>query len=133
MIKILLIEDNEIDTFIAEKIILLSGTNVQLVVVQDGVAAITLLTNMEQKGEKFPDIILLDLYMQERNGVEFLESFAKLKTNAKHTTRVLVLTISTDIRLRAAACRLGASEVFIKPLSMPMFSAFVNYKAIVQS
>lgn len=133
MIKILLIEDDEMDVFIAQKMILLSGADVQLDVVKNGVEAITLLTAIEQSGLQFPDIILLDLYMQEMNGVEFLEFYANLKTNKKHSTHVLVLTISTDSRLRATAYRLGVNEVFIKPLSMPMLTEFLKYKAIVQS
>jgi CheY-like chemotaxis protein len=125
MVKILLIEDNSTDAFIAEKVVMLSGANVHLDVVENGAKALAHLTTQYLETGELPDILLMDLYMPEQDGLQFLTAFSALDMLEKNKIQLLMLTNSIDLHVRTEALQLGMQDVFIKPLSVSMLNHIV--------
>ncbi len=65
MLKVLIVEDDLFSRFTTKRI--LSPFNLQIIEAQDGVEGLNLFIN-----EK-PDLVLLDLYMPNKNGFELLK------------------------------------------------------------
>jgi len=100
MYAIMLIDDNEIDNLITQKMIE-SADVVQNIYTHTGArSAIEFLRNAE-KLEDFsdkilPDIILLDIDMPLMDGFQFLDEFEKLKETTKEKCAVVMLTSSIN-------------------------------------
>jgi len=100
MYAIMLIDDNEIDNLINQKMIE-SADVVQNIYTHTGArSAIEFLRNAE-KLEDFsdkilPDIILLDIDMPLMDGFQFLDEFEKLKETTKEKCAVVMLTSSIN-------------------------------------
>lgn len=67
-----------------------------------------------ETGTFFPDLIILDIWMPELNGLEFL---GKLKTLDIPEIPVIVITGEGSIRLAVKATRLGAFDFHEKPFN----------------
>ena len=63
------------------------------------------------------DLILLDVYLRNRSGLEVLRY---LRTHERHTDAVLI-TAASEIDTVSAAQRLGARDYLIKPFSFERF------------
>lgn len=110
---IVLIEDDPVDTFIAQQLLRSSCDNVKAY--KNGRLAIDSLTEME----KMPELILLDINMPDMNGFEFLEEFEKLPIEMKSCTKIFMLTSSDDKRDMDKALEYESVKKFItKPLNL---------------
>jgi len=91
--KVLLIDDNEIDNFINERMISSSHFSEQVVVKTSTDEAIGYLNSLSSTDD-FPSIIFLDLNMPGRDGFEFLKDFESLDPLLKNAARIVVLSSS---------------------------------------
>lgn len=97
---ILLIDDNEIDLFINEKVIHAKKTGAKVIKENSASKAIESFKIAGNKAQ-MPDIIFIDLHMPLMNGFDFMENFEKLPPELIHDCKVFMLTSSTheqDIR-----------------------------------
>ncbi len=101
----LLIDDNEIDNFINERIINTSGFAEKIIVKTSTDEALEFLKSCEQNPASTPPVIFLDLNMPVKDGFAFLEEFNKLSDQVKNKSKVVVLSasISPDDINRASA------------------------------
>lgn len=112
-IKILLVEDDELDVISVERSLKKTTTAYELHKAYNGKEALQMLHSWPA-GER-PDVILLDLNMPKMNGIEFLkvirndEQFKEL--------RVFVMTTSAEESDRKTTEQLGISGYIIKPLN----------------
>jgi CheY-like chemotaxis protein len=118
MVKILLLEDNAIDAFIAQKVVMLSGAEARLEVVDGAAQALDLITNQYLESHELPDFILVDQFMPFADGLQFLDAFAALEMPGKERITVLMLTNSIDPHITAEALRRGAHGIIFKPISV---------------
>jgi CheY-like chemotaxis protein len=93
----MLIDDNDIDNFINERII--KGNNfAEKVYVNSGTkSALEFLKNlsaMDSGGALFPDLIFLDINMPLMDGFVFIEEFEKIR--ADKNTNIILLTSSLN-------------------------------------
>ena len=108
--RILVVDDNEDDQFIASVQLGVSHPGLEIVAAFDGVEALELLA----KGEHF-DMILLDINMPRMGGLEFLEHYSDRDITPPV---VVMLTSSAQERDRATAHRYACVTSFLqKPLS----------------
>ena len=91
--SVLLVDDNEIDNFINERIINSCGFAEEVIVKNSSDAAIDYLKQNETN-ESFPGIVFLDLNMPVKDGFIFLEDFDKLDKNIRQKCKVIVLSSS---------------------------------------
>jgi len=91
---ILLIDDNEIDLFINEKVINSKKTGARVIKENSASNAIEKFRSAKSKAH-MPDIIFVDLNMPLMNGFDFMENFEKLPDHLISDCKVYLLTSST--------------------------------------
>jgi len=101
--KVLLIDDNEIDNFINERMITSSGFSAEVIVKNSADAALDFLKTLT-KEEDYPAIIFLDLNMPIKDGFAFLEEYEFITDTIKNYAKIVVLSssISPDDISRAS-------------------------------
>jgi len=103
--SVMLIDDNEIDNLINQKMIEASNISNHIYVHSGARSAIEFLKNIEKLSpelcqEILPEVIFLDIDMPLMDGFQFLELFDKLHESTKQKCKVVMLTSSinpTDI------------------------------------
>jgi two-component system, CitB family, response regulator len=69
-----------------------------------------------------PDLILLDIYFPESNGIEFLK---ELRTS-HHNTDVILITAAREVEMLHSALLGGAFDYMIKPVFIERFQESLN-------
>jgi DNA-binding response OmpR family regulator len=127
--SILLIEDDADDVFFISRALRSSGLDLTLEVVNDGRAAVDLLTKVAD-GDKHsetlsPCLVLLDLNIPFKSGLEVLKWIRA--HSAFKTIVVIVLTSSTSESDMNQAYMLGANSYVIKPSDATKLAEFVQF------
>ena len=112
-INLLLVEDNEADAVLVEKIFQSSQHNCEIVHAEDGDVAMDLLNDVDTPN---PHIILLDINMPKKDGKTVLRDI-KLDDNLKHIP-VIMLTSSNAVEDIMDCYSLCASSYVVKPSSV---------------
>ncbi|TNE79042.1 MAG: response regulator [Bacteroidetes bacterium] len=110
---IILVDDNEIDLFLHEKLIKLAGISNHVDKFLSGKAALDYLQNTT------PDIILLDIQMPEMDGFEFLSFYDRFYSDREQETRIFMVSSSLDFGdISKAKASPLVSEFIKKPLNI---------------
>jgi len=95
---VMLIDDNEIDNLINQKMIEASGITEHIYTHTGARSAIEFLKNMEKLRDTgknvLPEMIFLDIDMPLMDGFQFLDEFEKLEDDTKAHCSVVMLTSS---------------------------------------
>ena len=124
---ILLIDDDEDDNFLHQRVIEKAKVAEKVVAVESGFEALDYLTQKQRGQYPNPDLIFLDINMPKMSGWEFLDAYDKLELEQKGKIIVVMLTTSVipyDIK-RAQK----KSEVFDfknKPLTQEMLDKLIH-------
>lgn len=123
--KILLVEDNPADIRLTEEAISESKINSVMYNVKDGVEAINFLKRSGKYSKMCrPDLILLDLNLPKKNGLEVLHEI-KQDSELKRIP-VVVLSISGNEEDLVKAYDLHANAFVNKPLEIKQFYKFIK-------
>jgi len=115
--KVLLIDDNEIDNFINERMITSSLFSKEVTVKNSADAALDYL-RMLNDPEEFPEIIFLDLNMPDKDGFDFLIEFELLPVALKEKGKIVVLSSSISPEdINRASSNIYVYKYVNKPLS----------------
>lgn len=92
------IDDNEIDNFIAEKVIQAARFSEKIYIHKSAISALEFIKRYESENKKklFPSYIFLDINMPEMDGFRFLEELDKLNLNFLKETQIIVLSNSLN-------------------------------------
>ncbi len=123
--KVLLIDDNEIDNFINERMITSSLFALEVIVKNSADLALDYLSKLTAQ-EDYPEIIFLDLNMPIKNGFAFLAEFENLSQELKSFCKIVVLSssISPD-DINKASTNLHVFKYVNKPLSEKYLEAII--------
>ena len=123
--RILLVEDNRADIRLTQEALKESQFNIQLDVVMDGEQAMDfLLRKGNYSNSKTPHIVLLDLNLPKKNGLEVLK---ELKSNdALKKIPVIMLTTSDAAHDISTAYNLHANCYILKPVDFEDFSKVIK-------
>lgn len=94
--------------------------------VYDGTEAVEYLFNHDnfKDGQKYPDVILLDINMPRMNG----KTTCKLIRDEKkfNSIPIIILTTSSHPADKEQLLQIGANDFFIKPNDINVFSEILN-------
>jgi CheY-like chemotaxis protein len=98
--SILLIDDNEMDNFINQKMIGALNITEHIYTHNGARSAIEFLKNVEKispgNAEALPEVIFLDIDMPLMDGFAFLDEFDKMKEETKQHCKIIMLTSSIN-------------------------------------
>jgi CheY-like chemotaxis protein len=122
---IMLVEDNADDALMTQRAFKKSNIMNPVVWVRDGAEALEhLFVKCLEKGEKLPQLILLDIHMPKVNGIEVLQ-----KIRSDERTKwlpVVIFTSSTEERDLVESYRLGVNSYISKPIDFSLFAPVVS-------
>jgi CheY-like chemotaxis protein len=125
MVEILLIEDNPGDIRLVKEVFKDSKLHNNLRVALDGEEAMKML---RQEGEHFkaqrPDLIILDLNLPKKNGIEVLREIKEDKS--LKCIPVVILTTSNAEEDLEETCKLDANCYITKPVDLDEFIKVVK-------
>lgn len=124
--QILLVDDDELNNFINEKMIKLCGGAKDIKVVtsaEDGIHYLE--SSCIQQRNKCPELILLDISMPRQDGFDFINIFNKLKLKKEEIT-IAILTSSQDERDIRKVKAMGIEHYLVKPLDEKAIKALIE-------
>jgi CheY-like chemotaxis protein len=116
LLKIMLIDDSEIDLFVSRRILEIEGIAETITPMRSALSALEYLKTSDTS----PDLILLDLKMPIMDGFDFLEQFCALRSASKANTKVILLSSSSSMADKTQALKYGKCglvDYLNKPLS----------------
>jgi CheY-like chemotaxis protein len=123
-VQILLVEDNPGDVRLTQEAFRHGRLANELVVCGDGVAAMALLRERQAKNEQQPGLILLDLNLPGRGGLEVL---AEIKADTElRVIPVVILTSSGAERDVLQSYERNANAYVTKPIDIDEFLAAIR-------
>ena len=127
---VMLIDDNEIDNLINQKIIESAGITENIYTHTGGKGAIEFLRNSEKiasmmgKNNFLPDVIFLDIDMPLMDGFQFLDEFERLSDRIKEHCKIVMLTSSINSKDIKRSKRYDYVKEYInKPLTKDNLNA----------
>ena len=122
--RILIIDDSEVDFFIANTMLKRHKPSVHLYYAMDVDSALDMMRSF--KPNEMPDLILLDLNFdrQEKQGVDFLKEFNKLEPAGNSETKVVILTAYSGFKeVKDFIHDFSITEIIQKPFSVEKLMA----------
>ncbi|MDB5193771.1 MAG: cheB 1 [Segetibacter sp.] len=92
--KVMVVDDAEIDRFMAEKIMTKYDFAEEVITVESAMDALDYLNEHKDQPENLPCLIFLDINMPEMTGFDFLDAYAKLADIIKRKCIIVMLSSS---------------------------------------
>ncbi len=115
--SILLIDDERIFNFIAEKLIVGLGVNAKIITAETGEQGLNLIRENFLTSGSLPHLILVDFYMSPMDGVTFVKTFNELDIPGKERTLIALTTSSVDSSDIELAKSAGVHTFLDKPIA----------------
>ncbi|MFT3795567.1 response regulator [Flavobacterium sp.] len=94
--KVMVIDDNPIDLYIATKLLKNNHFAQEIQAYNAAGKALDYLKAHCQHTESLPQVILVDIYMPEMSGFEFMEAYDLLPDSLKQNCKVYIVSSSID-------------------------------------
>jgi CheY-like chemotaxis protein len=121
---VLLVDDNEINNLLHERLIEMSDFGEQVVVQQSATEALDYLRSVANDPALIPEVIFLDIRMPVMDGFGFMEEFQKLPDSITGKTKVILLssTLDPEDNTKAKNYR-HVIKMLLKPLTVEQLNA----------
>lgn len=120
---IMLVDEDEIDNIINQKIIESNSFADEILVYQTGQEALEYLSSNSKDNAALPDLIFLDINMPIMDGFQFLEEFEKMPDSVKTKCKIIMLSSSISPR---DIDRAASNKYVIKYLNKPLNSRYLQ-------
>jgi CheY-like chemotaxis protein len=94
--KVMIIDDNQIDIFIASRMIHKHSVAEKIITYTDANEALIYLIENQYDTTALPEVILLDIMMPLMNGFEFMQKYEQLGAIIKNYCNVYIVSSSID-------------------------------------
>lgn len=122
----MLIDDNEIDLFVHETILLASSFAMRVIKENSAVNALEELKAL-LSGTELPDLIFLDLNMPVMTGFDFLKAVEEIGDDQLNKCKIVVLTSSTlQEDMKTANQYSNVVKYLRKPLDISQLNEVIN-------
>ncbi|MCE3225524.1 MAG: hypothetical protein K0S32_75 [Bacteroidetes bacterium] len=123
--NVMLLDDNELDNFINEKILEANHFSKKIYVNTSAKSALEFLGNMLTMGETcthvYPEVLFIDINMPIMDGFQFIENFKKNFEQKVKQPKLVILTSSVYHEDKQRAGEISKDIVFLnKPLTQAM-------------
>ena len=116
--RVMLVDDNEIDNIINEKIIEANSFADSILVFQTGQEALDYLKDNQNNEKDLPEIVFLDINMTIMDGFQFLEDFEKFSDTVLNKCKIIMLSSSISPKdIDRAASSKYVKKYLNKPLN----------------
>jgi CheY-like chemotaxis protein len=113
----IIIDDSELDCFIAKKIIQQNDKSTKVATFTDAISALRQINDNTDMHSNLLTIILLDLRLPIMSGFEFVEEFERLPVNVRSKYVIYVLSSSMNKNDKS---RVDSNENIIKMMDKPL-------------
>lgn len=115
--EVLVIDDDQITCFLHSTLLENMGISEEIHCIYDAEEALEYIQK-GNKGQVYPDLILLDINMAGMDGFEFLKSLRVLKNEEESNFNVIILSATLSQKEKEAAASFGdlLKGCFLKPL-----------------
>ena len=122
--NVLLVDDNEINNLLHERLIEMSDFGEQVVVQQSATEALDYLRTVANDPDKIPDVIFLDIRMPIMDGFGFLDEFQKFPDAVTGKSKVILLSSTLDPNDTDKAKKYPrVVKMLLKPLTVDQLTA----------
>ena len=129
--QIMLIDDNEIDTFVSTRLLNINELSENIIETNSVEEALIYLNEEIKKGNPLSELILLDLNMDFQDGYYFLEKFKSFSDSLKRDCKIIVLSSSQK---EMDFSRIEAEPIVLKYFTKPLSkNAIQDLKALLQN
>jgi len=116
--SVMLVDDNEIDNIINEKIIEANSFAEKILVFQTGQEALDYLKENQEKENELPEIVFLDINMPIMDGFQFLNDFEQFSETVLEKCKIIMLSSSISPKdIDRAASSRYVKKYLNKPLN----------------
>ena len=131
-IRILLVEDEDINNYIAARLIQKALPGAAVTSCLHGEEAMELLAEMNHDSSKLPDIILLDINMPIMNGWQFLDEYRRRNIDPEGKSAIFILSSSVFSEdINRARSYPEVKDFICKPLDATKIRELFNTKETV--
>lgn len=125
--SVLLVDDNELDNFINQKMMEANHIAQIIYTATNGRSAMDFIKNLLLMDKAtFPEVIFVDLNMPLMDGFQFIEYFKSDTALRKKEVKLVILTSSVNAHDRTRAATYGSDIVFLnKPLNPKMLETVI--------
>lgn len=120
---VMLVDDNDVDNYISQRMIELSHFSEKTIVKNNGKSALEYLEENQHDASMLPDIIFLDISMPIVDGYVFLYEFEKFSDVLKNKSKVVILTSSDN---KQDIDRMTDNEFVFKYVTKPLTDNTLN-------
>jgi CheY-like chemotaxis protein len=125
--QVMLLDDNELDNFINEKIIEASHFSEKVYLTSSGKSALEFLNNLAVSGKDaepiYPEAIFIDINMPMMDGFQFIDNLKSVTGDKIKDCKLIILTSSIYPEDRAKALNISKDITFLnKPLTEEMLN-----------
>lgn len=125
----MVVDDNEIDRYVAENVIARNRFASDVVSAESAMDALSYLEQHQSDPQALPQVIFLDINMPEMNGFDFLEKYELLTDDIKNNCVIVILSTSLDVDDKEMATRNKHVSMFLnKPLNQEKLRMLSNLR-----
>ncbi|WP_164674240.1 response regulator [Maribacter litoralis] len=116
-VKILIIDDYLVSQFATRYAVEQAISNTEIMVSDNSIGALALLSDMVTSGKGFPDIIFVDLIMPKMSGWEFIDITQKTFANMGQTRIYILSAFNNSLDRKRAMDHVAIEGYFNKPIT----------------